>query len=347
MTERILSVDNLHVSFRTYEGELTAVRGVSFDLEKGETLAIVGESGSGKSVTAKTLMRLLPKQNSMIKDGEILYEGKDLLKYSNKEMQKIRGPELSMVFQDPMTSLNPTMTIGKQVMEGLRKHQEIGKKEASRQAKELLELVGIPNAAERMKSYPHQFSGGMRQRVVIAMALACNPKVLIADEPTTALDVTIQAQILDLMNDLKEKMGTSIIIITHDLGVVAKMAQRVAVMYAGEIVEMGTLDEIFYQPQHPYTWGLLSSMPKLHGDRSLPLVPIPGTPPDLAHLPKGCPFAARCPYAMQVCHNFVPSHISVSDTHSVSCWLQDDRSPKVNKPEEVGGLEDEKQRKIT
>jgi oligopeptide transport system ATP-binding protein len=347
MTEKILSVDNLHVSFRTYDGEITVVRGVSFALEKGETLAIVGESGSGKSVTAKSLMRLLPKQNSMIKNGEILYEGQDLLKYSNKEMQKVRGPEISMVFQDPMTSLNPTMTIGKQVMEGLRKHQEIGKKEAFKQATELLELVGIPSAVERMKDYPHQFSGGMRQRVVIAMALACNPKILIADEPTTALDVTIQAQILDLMRDLQEKTCTAIILITHDLGVVANMAQRVAVMYAGEIIETGTVDEIFDQPQHPYTWGLLSSMPKLHADRSLPLVPIPGTPPDLAHLSKGCPFAARCPYAMTVCHHFEPDHTRVSDTHSVSCWLQDERSPKVNRPDEVGGSKDERQRKIT
>lgn len=344
--EKILSVDNLHVSFRTYGGEITAVRGVSFELEKGETLAIVGESGSGKSVTAKSLMRLLPKQNSIIKNGEILYEGTDLLKYSNRRMQKIRGAEISMVFQDPMTSLNPTMTIGKQIMESLRKHQELSRKEAAKKAAELLNLVGIPNSEGRLGEYPHQFSGGMRQRVVIAMALACHPKILIADEPTTALDVTIQAQILDLMNELQEKTGTAILLITHDLGVVANMAQRVAVMYAGEIIEMGTVDEIFYDSKHPYTWGLLSSMPKLHADRSVPLVPIQGTPPDLAHLSEGCPFAARCPYVMQVCHNHMPSHTKVSDTHNVSCWLEDERAPKVNKPDGIGGAENERERKI-
>jgi oligopeptide transport system ATP-binding protein len=346
MAEKILTVDNLHVSFRTYGGEITAVRGVSFDLEKGETLAIVGESGSGKSVTAKSLMRILPKQNSMIKKGEVLYEGTDLLKYSHQKMQKIRGAEISMVFQDPMTSLNPTMTIGKQVMEGLRKHQELSRKEASKKAAELLDLVGIPNSEERLSDYPHQFSGGMRQRVVIAMALACNPKILIADEPTTALDVTIQAQILDLMKDLQKKTGTAILLITHDLGVVANMAQRVAVMYAGEIIEMGTVDEIFYQPKHPYTWGLLSSMPKLHADRSLPLVPIQGTPPDLAHLTEGCPFAARCPYVMKVCHNHMPSHVHISEKHTVSCWLEDERAPKVKRPEEVGGSEYERETKV-
>ncbi|ASN06678.1 ABC transporter ATP-binding protein [Virgibacillus necropolis] len=337
MTDKVLDVDNLHVSFRTHDGEVKATRGVSFELEKGETLAIVGESGSGKSVTAKSLMRVLPKQNSMIKDGQILYEGKDLLKYSEKEMEKIRGSEISMVFQDPMTSLNPTMPIGKQIMEGLKKHQELSKKEASKKAKELLELVGIPNAKERMKEYPHQFSGGMRQRVVIAIALACNPKVLIADEPTTALDVTIQAQILDLMRDLQKKTGTAIIIITHDLGVVANMAQRVAVMYAGEIIETGTVDEIFFEPKHPYTWGLLLSMPKLHANRSVPLIPISGTPPDLAHLPEGCPFAARCPHVMDVCHSFLPDKTSVSQTHTVSCWLEDERAPRVKRPDEVGG----------
>lgn len=347
MEEKILTVANLHVSFHTHGGEIKAVRGVGFGLRKGETLAIVGESGSGKSVTAKSLMRLLPKQNSIIKDGQVLYEGRDLLKYSPKEIQNIRGSEISMVFQDPMTSLNPTMPIGKQIMEGLRKHQELGKKEAFKKATELLELVGIPNSKERMRDYPHQFSGGMRQRVVIAIALACNPKVLIADEPTTALDVTIQAQILDLMKDLQEKTGTAIIIITHDLGVVANMAQRVAVMYAGEIIETGTVDEIFYESKHPYTWGLLLSMPKLHSDRSIPLIPIPGTPPDLGHLPEGCPFAARCPHIMQVCHHFPPSKTEVSETHTVSCWLEDERAPKVERPDGVGGLIDERQRKVT
>lgn len=330
MEDTTLKIDNLHVSFKTHDDvEIKAIRGVSFELKQGETLAIVGESGSGKSVTAKSLMRLLPKQNSMIKDGQVLYEGNDLLKYSDKEMQKIRGSEISMVFQDPMTSLNPTMKIGKQIMEGLRKHQGLGKKEVFNKSIELLKLVGIPSAEERMSDFPHQFSGGMRQRVVIAMALACNPNVLIADEPTTALDVTVQAQILELMKDLQKKTGTSIIIITHDLGVVASMAQRVAVMYAGEIVETGIVDEIFYEPKHPYTRGLLLSMPKLNSNRSTKLIPIPGTPPDLGQLPEGCPFAARCPYVMKVCHNFAPGRTQVSETHTVSCWLEDDRAPRV------------------
>jgi oligopeptide transport system ATP-binding protein len=348
MEDYILKVDNLHVSFRTHEddGEIKAVRGVSFELRKGETLAIVGESGSGKSVTAKSLMGLLPKQNTMIKQGKIFYKKNDLLKYSNKEMQKIRGSEISMIFQDPMTSLNPTMTIGKQIIEGLRKHQMVGKKEMVKKATELLELVGIPSPRERMKNYPHQFSGGMRQRVVIAMALACNPNVLIADEPTTALDVTIQAQILDLMRDLQKKTETAIIIITHDLGVVASIAQRVAVMYAGEIIETGTIDEIFYESKHPYTRGLLLSMPKLHSSRSTKLIPIPGTPPDLGQLPNGCPFAARCPYVMKVCHNFPPTMKEISNTHRVSCWLEDERAPRVEWLGGVGGSIDEGKRNI-
>jgi oligopeptide transport system ATP-binding protein len=335
MGVKILKVSNLNLSFQTYEGEINALRGVSFALEKGETLAIVGESGSGKSVTAKEIMRLLPKQNTRVKGGEILYEGKDLLKYSNKQMQRIRGSEISMIFQDPMTSLNPTMTVGKQIMEGLRAHERLTKKEELQKAIDLLKLAGIPNAEERMKAYPYQFSGGMRQRVVIAMALACNPKILIADEPTTALDVTIQMQILELMKELQKKTGMGILMITHDLGVVANIANHVAVMYAGKIVETGTVDEIFYQPKHPYTWGLLTSMPKLHLDRSLPLIPIAGTPPDLGHLPKGCSFAARCPHVMKVCHSFDPSPSQVSDSHSVLCWLEDARAPKVKPP--VGG----------
>lgn len=348
MDDYILKVDNLHVSFRSHDDayEVKAVRGVSFELKKGETLAIVGESGSGKSVTAKSLMRLLPKQNSMIKQGSVIYGKKDLLKYSNKEMQKIRGSEISMIFQDPMTSLNPTMTIGKQIIEGLRKHQVMEKKEMIKRATELLELVGIPSPKERMKNFPHQFSGGMRQRVVIAMALACNPNVLLADEPTTALDVTIQAQILELMKDLQKKTGTAIIIITHDLGVVASMAQRVAVMYAGEIVESGTVDEIFYEPKHPYTIGLLLSMPKLHSSRSTKLIPIPGTPPDLGQLPEGCAFAARCPSVMKVCHTFPPTKTEVSDTHVVSCWLEDKRATRVERLSELGGSINDRERKV-
>lgn len=332
MGETILSVKDLHVSFQTYNGIVKAVRGVSFDLKEGETLAIVGESGSGKSVTAKAVMQLLPKETTRVEKGSILYQDEDLLTFHRKEMQKVRGREISMVFQDPMTSLNPTMKIGKQIMEGLRKHHQLSKKEAYDRAKELLELVGISNADERMKAYPHQFSGGMRQRVVIAMALACHPRVLIADEPTTALDVTIQAQILDLMKEIQEKTNTSIIIITHDLGVVANMADRVAVMYAGEIVETGTLEEMFYEPRHPYTWGLLQSMPQLHQNRDIPLMPIPGSPPDVSSLHDGCPFAPRCPYVMSVCHSHLPDYTQISETHTVTCWLEDHRAPEVERP---------------
>ncbi|MFD1929643.1 ABC transporter ATP-binding protein [Sporosarcina siberiensis] len=336
MKENILEVNNLHVSFKTRNGAITAVRGVNFSVKKGNTIAIVGESGSGKSVTAKSIMRLLPKQNTIIPEGNIKYENRDLLSLPLKDMQKVRGSEISMVFQDPMTSLNPTMKIGKQIMEGLTKHQTLSKKQAKQRALEMLELVGIPNAKSRLEAYPHQFSGGMRQRVVIAMALACNPKVLIADEPTTALDVTIQAQILDLMKDLQEKMDTAIVLITHDLGVVANMADTVAVMYAGEIVEYGTLDEIFYETQHPYTLGLLRSMPNVNASKSEPLIPIPGSPPDLATLGTGCPFAARCPYTMAVCHDHHPETTQLSDSHSVSCWLQDSRTPSDHAPEIVG-----------
>lgn len=330
--ESILSVNNLDVSFKTYNGEANVLRGVSFSLAKGETLAIVGESGSGKSVSARSIMQLLPKQNSIVNGGEVLFEGEDLLAYSERDMRKIRGSAISMVFQDPMTSLNPTMSIGKQIMEGLLEHQSLTKKQAYETAVELIELVGIPNPEARMKEYPHQFSGGMRQRIVVAMAVACKPRILIADEPTTALDVTIQAQILDLMKELQHQLNTAIIIITHDLGVVANMAQRVAVMYAGRVVEIGTVDELFYEPKHPYTWGLLSSMPKLHADDKEPLVPIVGSPPDLEQSEMGCPFAPRCPYAMKVCHSHVPAPFDVSDTHASACWLLDDRAPRVDAP---------------
>jgi oligopeptide transport system ATP-binding protein len=331
-------VKNLHVSFHTYAGEVKAVRGVDFFLRKGETLAIVGESGSGKSVTSKSIMRLIPDPPGRIVKGEILFGGKDLVKLREKEMQAIRGSEIAMIFQDPMTSLNPTMTVGKQIAEGLIKHQNIGTSaEAKQRVVELLKLVGIPNPEMRLSQYPHQFSGGMRQRVVIAVALACYPKVLIADEPTTALDVTIQAQILDLMRDLQKQMDTAIMIITHDLGVVANIAQRVAVMYAGIIIETGTVDEIFYQPKHPYTWGLLASMPKLHTKKG-ELVAIAGTPPDLVSPQNGCPFSPRCPYVMEVCVNHMPEYTKSSDTQFAACWLQDERAPKVGPPREaVGG----------
>lgn len=327
MSNTILTVDNLHVAFKTQTGKLTAVRGVSFELKKGETLAIVGESGSGKSVTAKSIMQLLPTATTEVTKGDIVYNGKSLLELSKRQITNLRGSEISMVFQDPMTSLNPTMKVGKQIMEGIQRHEQLTKAQARKRALEMLQLVGIPQAENRLDNYPHQFSGGMRQRVVIALALACNPKVLIADEPTTALDVTIQAQILDLMKDLQKKTETAIILITHDLGVVANMADCVAVMYGGKIVEQGTLDEIFYNPQHPYTLGLLQSMPKLNEDRSQPLLPIAGSPPNLATLGEGCAFAARCPHTMSVCHTYTPRDTVTETGHSVACWLQDDRTP--------------------
>lgn len=332
--EKLLEVKNLCVNFGTYGGEVKAVRGVTFDLHKVETLAIVGESGSGKSVACKTIMRIL-SSNGYIKDGQILFDGKDLTKISEKDMEKVRGKDIAMIFQDPMTSLNPTMTIGKQIMEPIIKHQGFSKEDARKRAIELIELVGISDAEKRFKQYPHQFSGGMRQRIVIAISLACNPKVLIADEPTTALDVTIQAQILELIKDLQEKTGVAVIFITHDLGVVANMADRVAVMYAGKIIEYGTSDDIFYDPKHPYTWGLLGSMPTLDiGDNDL--YNIPGTPPDLMDPPKGDAFALRSAYAMKIDHLAEPPMFKVSDTHYAATWLLHPLAPKIERPVNVG-----------
>ncbi|EFU42093.1 oligopeptide/dipeptide ABC transporter, ATPase subunit [Paenibacillus vortex V453] len=292
--EPILQVKDLNVSFRVRGGEVKAVRGMNFEVGKGETVAIVGESGSGKSVTAQTIMRLIPSPPSEIKKGEVIFQGQDLLKKTNKQMEAIRGKDIGMIFQDPMTSLNPTIRIGKQITEVLVKHQGMSFSEAKKHAIEMLKLVGIKNAEERFNQYPHEFSGGMRQRAMIAIALACKPTLLIADEPTTALDVTIQAQIMDVMKEMQERLGTSIILITHDLGVVAGMCDRVIVMYAGEVVETGTKWEIFKNPQHPYTKGLLRSMPRLDQKKDEPLIPIIGTPPDLIKPPVGCPFAARC-----------------------------------------------------
>lgn len=332
--ENILEVKDLNISFHTFAGEVKAIRGANFQLKKGETLAIVGESGSGKSVTTKAIMRLLPESNSEIKSGQILFDGKDLAKLTEKEMQKIRGKEISMIFQDPMTSLNPTMTVGKQIMEPIIKHQKLSKAEAKGKAIDILRLVGIPRPEERFKQYPHQFSGGMRQRVVIAIALACNPKILIADEPTTALDVTIQAQILELMKDLQKKIDTSIIFITHDLGVVANVADRVAVMYGGKIVEIGTVDEIFYNPKHPYTWGLISSMPDLD-TKETELYAIPGSPPDLLNPPKGDAFAPRNEYAMKIDLEQEPPMFKVSETHYAATWLLHPDAPKVEPPAAV------------
>lgn len=330
--KKILEVDDLSVSFSTYNGEVQAVRGVSLSLGEKETLAIVGESGSGKSVTAQSIMGLIPMPPGKFTNGSIMFKGEDLTQKSEKQMEEIRGKQISMIFQDPMTSLNPTMTVGNQIAEGLIKHQNMSKKAANKRVLELLKLVGIPTPEARINQYPHQYSGGMQQRAMISMALACNPEVLIADEPTTALDVTIQAQILDMMLDLQEKIGTSIILITHDLGVVASVASRVAVMYGGKVVETGNVDEIFYQPKHPYTWGLLGSMPKLDTDGE-ELQAIPGTPPDLLDPPKGCPFVTRCPYAMKVCEDHMPDYTVRSSTQKTACWLLDERAPKVEIPE--------------
>jgi len=326
--ETLLEVNGLRVTFKTHGGEINAVRDVSFTLNKGETLAIVGESGCGKSVTAKSIMRLVPEHIGKIAGGSILFKGKDLAKLPEKEMREMRGSEISMIFQDAMTSLNPTLSIGEQIMEGIIRHQKVPKAEAKRQAIEILQLVGIANPESRLKQYLHQFSGGMRQRIMIAIALVCRPSILIADEPTTALDVTIQAQIIDLFKSIQEKTGVSIIMITHDLGVVAKIADRVNVMYAGKVVESGPVRDIFYNPQHPYTKGLLASMPRLDADRNMPLSPIPGTPPDLFAPPPGCAFAARCDCALEVCRHYQPDETNVHSCHAVSCWLQDPRAKK-------------------
>lgn len=331
--ETLLSVNNLAISFETHAGKVKAVRGVTFDLKKGETLAIVGESGSGKSVSTKALMGILAK-NGIIESGEILFDNKDLTKLSKAQIQEIRGKDIAMIFQDPMTSLNPTMTIGKQISEGIIKHQGLSKADAKAKAIELIELVGITMAEKRYKQYPHQFSGGMRQRIVIAIALACNPKVLIADEPTTALDVTIQAQILELIKDIQVKTGVSIIFITHDLGVVANVADRVAVMYAGKIVEIGTTDEIFYESKHPYTWGLIASMPNLDSKESK-LYNIPGTPPDLLNPPVGDAFAYRSEYALEIDFVKEPPMFKISDSHYAATWLLHPKAPKVTPPQAV------------
>ena len=328
--EKILEVKDLNVSFNTYAGEVKAVRGVSFELNRGETLAFVGESGCGKTVTAKSILRLLKPPFAVIKEGsQITCNGKDVLSLSQKELCEFRGNEVGMIFQDPMTSLNPTMTIGKQIMESLMIHRHLNKKEAKEEAIKMLKMVNIPSPEKRINSYPHEMSGGMRQRVMIAIALACNPQVLIADEPTTALDVTIQAQIMDLMRDLKEKMNTAIILVTHDLGVVANFADRIQVMYAGQVMERGTAREIFYESKHPYTWALLSSVPKLAKESKQELYALKGTPPDLILPLNHCPFASRCEYCMPICKERNPMETTLSGTHKVSCWLQHPKAPKV------------------
>ena len=328
--ERILEVKDLQVSFNTYAGEVRAVRDVSFHINQGETLCFVGESGCGKTVTAKAIMRLIPKGQAVIKEGsQIVFSGKDVLKMDGKELRNYRGNDVSMIFQDPMTSLNPTMTCGKQIIETLRLHRGLSKEEATKEAIHMLEMVKIPDAERRIKDYPHQMSGGMRQRVMIAIALACQPHLLIADEPTTALDVTIQAQIIDLLRELKEKLNTAIILVTHDLGVVANFADRIQVMYAGQVVERGTAREIFYEAKHPYTWALLSSVPKLAKESKQELYTLQGTPPDLILPLKHCPFAARCEFCMPICKEQMPQETVLTDTHRLSCWLQHPDAPKV------------------
>lgn len=329
--DKVLQVKNLSISFNTYSGKVRAVRGVSLDLHKGETLAIVGESGSGKSVTNKAIVGILSK-NATINTGEIIYEGKDLTKYSDNEFNKIRGSKISMIFQDPMSSLDPVMKIGNQITEALIVKQRISKDQAKKKAMDLMVAVGIPEPEKRYNQYPFQFSGGMRQRIVIATALACDPEVLICDEPTTALDVTIQAQILELIKKIQQERDLSVIFITHDLGVVANVADRVAVMYAGKIVEYGTVDEIFYNPQHPYTWSLLASMPDLDTDSSDELLMIPGAPPNMLYPPKGDAFAARNKYAMKIDFEKEPPMFQVSDTHYAATWLLHPDAPKVEIP---------------
>jgi oligopeptide transport system ATP-binding protein len=326
--QALLKIKDLRVHFNTYAGRVQAVRGVSFELRESEVLAIVGESGCGKSVTAQSILQLNPVPPTVVDGGSIELNGVDLLKYSDGQMRKVRGRDISMIFQDPMTSLNPTARIGRQITEAILKHQKVSRKEADKQAEKMLHLVGFSNPKQRMRQYPHEFSGGMRQRAMIAMALVCKPKILIADEPTTALDVTIQSEIVDLLLDLREKFGTAILIITHDMGVVADIADRVAVMYAGVIIEQGGVRDLFYHPQHPYTWGLLNSVPKMnHSDE--PLIPIQGTPPDLLQPPLGCPFAARCPYCMAVCHENMPDETMVKSGHIVKCWLKHEFAPKT------------------
>ncbi|WP_087625655.1 ABC transporter ATP-binding protein, partial [Aeromicrobium sp. PE09-221] len=316
----LLEVNDLQVAFRARGGEVQAVRAVHFTIGKGETVAIVGESGCGKSVTAQSIMRLLATPPAVIQNGSIHFKGTDLLTLTNRQMERIRGREIAMIFQDPMTSLHPTLSVGTQMTEVMTRHLNVSKRAARLRAKELLHFVGIPNPDTRLKQYPHEFSGGMRQRVMIAMALACHPSLLIADEPTTALDVTIQAQILQLLKEIQQQMGMSILLITHDLGVVADLCDRVVVMYAGKVVEIGTKFELFHHPRHPYTRGLLAAVPRLNQPKNEPLIPIEGTPPDLIAPPAGCGFYSRCSEAMRVCERQDAEETRLTDTHQARCW---------------------------
>jgi len=334
MAKKILDMDDLHVSFDTYAGVVQAVRGVTLHVDEGEVLAVVGESGCGKSVTAQTIMKLNPMPPARIASGKIQLDTHNIVKCSEKEMQNIRGKEVSMIFQDPMTCMNPTKQVGKQIVEAIKLHRKLSHQEAKEEAIKCLRQVNIPNPEERAKQYPHEFSGGMRQRAMIAMALSCNPKLLIADEPTTALDVTIQAQIMELLVELKHKINTAIILITHDLGVVASVADRVAVMYAGKIVETGSSHDIFYRNTHPYTQALLKSLPSPDTTKDIRLASIPGTPPDLLSPPVGCGFAARCEHCMSICREEEPDEFDLGNGHHAKCWLLHPDCPSV---EERGG----------
>ena len=334
-----LEVKNLHVGFQNKKKFTTILNGIDFSVKKGETLCIVGESGCGKSLTSLSIMGLLPKTGS-VSEGQILFDGQELTTKTQREMSKIRGNDISMIFQEPMTSLNPVHTVGKQISETILIHQKISKKQALIKAVDMLRLVGIPSPEQRVHTYPHELSGGMRQRVMIAMALACNPKLLIADEPTTALDVTIQAQILELMNKLKSELEMSIVMITHDLGVVSEVADKVLVMYAGKVVEYSDVKSLFNNPQHPYTKGLIESIPKLNEEQSeLPI--IPGAVPNPEDMPKGCRFATRCPHARSTCFEEVPPLIDTIDGHKVGCWIYSERWNGIEKEEAVHDIERE------
>ena len=334
----ILEVKNLRVSYHTYAGELKAVRGVQFSLEKGQALAIVGESGCGKSCNGEIHHGPHQGPQGEIKENsEILYHGENILKYNKKQWQHYKGGECAIIFQDALASLNPTMRVGKQIMENLMGHKNMTKQEAAKEAVEMLRMVGIPEPEKRVRQYPHEFSGGMRQRVMIAIAFACDPKILICDEPTTALDVTIQGQILDIIKNLQKKNQTSVIMITHDLGVVANIAQKIAVMYSGIIVESGTCEDIFYRPRHPYTWALIRSVPRLDLKNKQELATIPGTPPDLLNPPVGCPFCTRCSYCMPICKEEMPEVTEFGGEHKAACWLHHPMAPKVEMPNLEGG----------
>ncbi len=330
MSNNLLQVKDLRTHFYTEAGVVKAVDGVNLEINKEETLGVVGESGSGKSITAMSIMRLIPIPPGKIVSGQILFDGKDLTRLTEGEMRKIRGNDIAMIFQDPMTSLNPVLTVGEQIMESIILHEKVGRAEAKKKAIHMLKKVGIPEAESRVNNYPHQFSGGMRQRAMIAMALSCNPKLLIADEPTTALDVTIQAQILELMNNLKKDFGTAIMMITHDLGVVAELCQKVLVMYAGNTVEYTDAKTLFAEPKHPYTWGLLGSLPKLTDTEKKRLEPIQGQPPDLRNLPQGCNFAPRCRHQQERCLKEKPVLREIESGHQVSCFLYDDQEGGEN-----------------